>query len=88
VELLLPWVRALIYLQNLIAVWKLICAGMYNVPSFTLARAIGGFINWYHKSYKRQEETPMVVLASGLILGEGVVSIVNLLLASVKVPHF
>jgi hypothetical protein len=21
--------------------------GMYNVPSFTLARAVGGFINWY-----------------------------------------
>jgi uncharacterized oligopeptide transporter (OPT) family protein len=28
-----------------------------------------------------------VVLASGLILGEGVVSIVNLVLASLKMPH-
>ncbi|KAE8453362.1 hypothetical protein EG329_010223 [Mollisiaceae sp. DMI_Dod_QoI] len=61
--------------------------GMYNVPSFTLARAIGGFVNWYWKIYCRREETPIVVLASGLILGEGVVSIVNLLLASASVPH-
>ena len=60
---------------------------MYNVPSFTLARAIGGLINWYWRSYRRREETPIVVLASGLILGEGVVSIVNLALASASVPH-
>ncbi|KAF8852403.1 oligopeptide transporter-like protein [Acephala macrosclerotiorum] len=64
-----------------------VAVGMYNVPSFTLARAIGGFVNWYWKSYRRREETPIVVLASGLILGEGVVSIVNLLLASASVPH-
>ncbi|KAL2069738.1 hypothetical protein VTL71DRAFT_14417 [Oculimacula yallundae] len=64
-----------------------VAVGMYNVPSFTLARAVGGFVNWYWKSYKRREETPIVILASGLILGEGVVSIVNLLLASAGVPH-
>ncbi|KAG0651471.1 oligopeptide transporter [Hyphodiscus hymeniophilus] len=64
-----------------------VAVGMYNVPSFTLARAIGGFINWYWRSYRRREETPIVVLASGLILGEGVVSIVNLALASASVPH-
>ncbi|KAK0103563.1 hypothetical protein ONS95_005579 [Cadophora gregata] len=64
-----------------------VAVGMYNVPSFTLARAVGGFVNWYWKSYRRREETPIVVLASGLILGEGVVSIVNLLLASAGVPH-
>jgi len=61
--------------------------GMYNVPSFTLARAIGGFVNYYWRTYKRREETPIVILASGLILGEGVVSILNLLLASANVPH-
>lgn len=60
---------------------------MYNVPSFTLARAIGGFLSYYWRSYRKREETPIVVLASGLILGEGVVSILNLLLASASVPH-
>ncbi|KAG9245113.1 oligopeptide transporter-like protein [Calycina marina] len=64
-----------------------VAVGMYNVPSFTLARAIGGFINYYWKVYRKREETPIVILASGLILGEGVVSIVNLILASASVPH-
>jgi OPT family oligopeptide transporter len=53
-----------------------VAVGMYNVPSFTLARAIGGMVNWYWRSYRRKGETPIVVLASGLILGEGVMSIV------------
>ena len=60
---------------------------MYNVPSFSLARAIGGFVNWYWLSYKKRDEAPIVVLASGMILGEGVVSIVNLVFASIGVPH-
>jgi uncharacterized oligopeptide transporter (OPT) family protein len=29
----------------------------------------------------------VIVLASGLILGEGVMSIINLILASLSVPH-
>ncbi|EHL01629.1 putative oligopeptide transporter [Glarea lozoyensis 74030] len=35
----------------------------------------------------KRDETPIVVLASGLILGEGVMSILNLLLASASVPQ-
>jgi len=60
---------------------------MYNTPSFTLARTIGGIMHWYWKHYRKQQETPIIVLASGLILGEGLFSIMNLLLASLKVPH-
>ena len=57
------------------------------MPSFTLARAMGGAISWYWRVHRGQEETPVIVLASGLILGEGMVSILNLVLASVNVPH-
>ena len=64
-----------------------VAVGMYNVPSFTLARTIGGLVNWYWRSWKGREEAPVIVLASGLILGEGVMSIVNLGLASLEVPH-
>lgn len=107
-----------------------VAVGMFNVPSFTLARAIGGLIAWWWSrahsgradprteiepvSTDRPDEQPgsaeratpavrssaqmteadadaassgVVVLASGLILGEGIMSIVNLLLASGKVPH-
>ncbi|KAJ5987483.1 hypothetical protein N7451_011848 [Penicillium sp. IBT 35674x] len=102
-----------------------VAVGIFNVPSFTLARVIGGIIAWWwarkhaspadadHNegpsarpesvgSTSEQEgsalakqaadkadaaSSTVVVLASGLILGEGIVSIVNLILASAKVPH-
>lgn len=64
-----------------------VAVGMYNVPSFTLARTVGGLVNWYWCGLRMREETPVIVLASGLILGEGLVSIVNLGLASLRVPH-
>ena len=63
-----------------------VAVGMYNVPSFTLARFAGGVIVALWAWYGR-EETKVVVLASGLILGEGVGSVVNLGLASGSVPH-
>lgn len=62
-------------------------SGMYNTPSFTLARTIGGLVSWYWRSWRKESETPIIILASGLILGEGLFSIVNLGLASLKVPH-
>ncbi|EAW07466.1 OPT family oligopeptide transporter [Aspergillus clavatus NRRL 1] len=106
-----------------------VAVGIFNVPSFTLARAIGGLIAWWWSrkhpanSSPERPSTPqapvvsgtpqilesttpaggkpaeqiareadaasssLVVLASGLILGEGIISIVNLLLASASVPH-
>ncbi|KAI1084391.1 OPT superfamily oligopeptide transporter [Whalleya microplaca] len=64
-----------------------VAVGMYNVPSFTLARTIGGLMNWYWRVYLGKEDTPLIVLASGFILGEGVLSIINLLLQSAQVPH-
>ncbi|OJD34197.1 oligopeptide transporter [Diplodia corticola] len=64
-----------------------VAVGMYNTPSFTLARTIGGLMNLYWLRYRGKQETPLIVLASGLILGEGLLSIVNLLLASLAVPH-
>lgn len=64
-----------------------VAVGMYNVPSFTLARAVGGVISWYWSIYRGRDDTPVIVLASGLILGEGMASILNLVLAGLKVPH-
>ncbi|KAL8775537.1 MAG: hypothetical protein Q9209_000033, partial [Squamulea sp. 1 TL-2023] len=64
-----------------------VAVGMYNTPSFTLARTTGGLVSWYWRWYRKREDTPVIVLASGLILGEGLVSILNLLLASMQVSH-
>ncbi|KAF9869322.1 OPT oligopeptide transporter [Colletotrichum karsti] len=65
-----------------------VAVGMYNVPSFTLARTVGGLLSWYWISRRGQSSTPLIVLASGFILGEGFLSIVNLVLQSVGVPHY
>lgn len=64
-----------------------VAVGMYNTPSFTLARTVGGLISLWWINWRGKSETAVIVLASGLILGEGVVSIVNLILASSGVPH-
>ena len=64
-----------------------VAVGMYNTPSFTLARTAGGIISLWWIKWKGRGETRVIVLASGLILGEGVVSILNLVLASMGVPH-
>ncbi|KAK9801033.1 putative OPT oligopeptide transporter protein-domain-containing protein [Seiridium cardinale] len=64
-----------------------VAIGMYNVPSFTLARTIGGLVSWYWRQYLKREDTPLIVLASGFVLGEGFLSIVNLILQSARVPH-
>ncbi|KAM0249196.1 hypothetical protein ACHAQJ_009140 [Trichoderma viride] len=65
-----------------------VAVGMYNVPSFTLARAIGGVFSWYWLSIRKQSTTPLIIIASGFILGEGFLSIVNLWLQALRVPHY
>ncbi|OLL24058.1 putative oligopeptide transporter [Neolecta irregularis DAH-3] len=80
-----PWVP---YLPSGLAT----AIGMYNVPSFTFARLIGGMLSWYwlrrcRKRNKDADEILMIIVASGLVLGEGVFSIINLLLAAFGVPH-
>jgi uncharacterized oligopeptide transporter (OPT) family protein len=64
--------------------------GMYNTPSFTLARVIGGMASWWwiRRCGQRGEEEKrvlVVIIASGLVLGEGVCSIINLGLAAAGV---
>lgn len=63
-----------------------VAVGMYNVPSFTLARTVGGLVAWWWRR-RGGEDTPLIVLASGFILGEGFLSIINLLMQSAGVPH-
>lgn len=64
--------------------------GLYNTPSFTLARFVGGCIAAYwargHKDYDSQ--VLIIILSSGLVLGEGVTSILSLVMTSLGVPHF
>jgi uncharacterized oligopeptide transporter (OPT) family protein len=41
-----------------------VAVGMYNVPSFTLARTAGGLLSWWWRSALGWQETPLIVLAS------------------------
>ena len=57
--------------------------GFLNTPSFSLARFIGGLIEyWYHRRIAKTGGTDirLIVIASGFVLGEGVVSIISLIL--------
>ncbi|KAI8359083.1 OPT oligopeptide transporter protein-domain-containing protein [Choanephora cucurbitarum] len=78
--------------------------GMYNPPSFTLARVIGGLLatlwdtychcstdHWLDRwflNYKDVGQVAIVIIASGFVLGEGTCAIVNMILHAFKVPHF
>ncbi|EPS35480.1 hypothetical protein H072_11156 [Dactylellina haptotyla CBS 200.50] len=61
-----------------------VAIGMYNTPSFTLARVIGGVAEgyWRVKATDEQDlknrETVLILVASGAIIGEGIASLVNL----------
>lgn len=58
--------------------------GFLNAPSFSLARLIGGYIAYASAKRSHNGETPLyaIVVASGFVLGEGVLSIVTLGLTS------
>lgn len=43
---------------------SLIGQGMYNVPSFTLARALGGVLCWYWTAVLKKSDTQLIILAS------------------------
>lgn len=65
--------------------------GIYNTPSFTVARFLGGMAS--HLWLKRHHgalgaKTKMIVFSSGLILGEGVCSIFDMVFTNLSVPHF
>lgn len=65
--------------------------GIYNTPSFTIARFIGGVIAyiWLKRSgHSHEGKTAMIVFSSGLVLGEGLFSVVTMILTSLDVPHW
>jgi len=41
-----------------------VAIGMYNTPSFTLSRTMGGLLAWYWRQRLGWGDTPLIVLAS------------------------
>ena len=60
--------------------------GMYVTPNWTLPRVAGGALHlaWNHYA-KRSAQRYMLVLASGLVLGEGIVAVLTAVLKSVGI---
>ncbi|KDR76294.1 hypothetical protein GALMADRAFT_473281 [Galerina marginata CBS 339.88] len=56
--------------------------GFLNTPSFSIARLIGGIMEHTYRKYFAKDggDIRLIVIASGFVLGEGVVSIVTLIL--------
>ena len=56
--------------------------GFLNTPSFSIARLIGGVLEWWwRKKYPEASKgLGLIVVASGFVLGEGVVSVLGLIL--------
>lgn len=69
--------------------------GIYNTPSFTLARFVGGLISmcWVRRLKNRSHsqlengKVTLIIFSSGLVLGEGMFSVVNMIMTSFGVPH-
>ncbi|KAI5481308.1 hypothetical protein MNV49_004930 [Pseudohyphozyma bogoriensis] len=79
-----PWVK---WIPSGIA----FAIGFINTPSFSLARLIGGLISLYYTRQTRSsashksshlENITLIIVASGFVLGEGLASIVGLVIKS------
>lgn len=57
------------------------------MPSFTIARFLGGVTYWGYCQRHKGQEKNIIVFASGLVLGESIASLVNLALAAMHVPQ-
>jgi OPT family oligopeptide transporter len=75
--------KYLVYIPNGIAVG----IGIYNTPSFTLARFIGGLIAYWWMRHGERNRVKMIIFSSGLVLGEGLFSGFTLLWTGLGVPH-
>lgn len=67
--------------------------GFLNTPSFSMARLIGGIIEYvYHRRVQRRgvdgsaDAITIILVGSGFVLGEGVASIASLVLKTLGVP--
>lgn len=61
--------------------------GIYNLPSFTITRALGGLFFAAYKRRNKGREGNIMVLASGLVLGETIASLATLALTAAHAPQ-
>ncbi|KAK2035255.1 OPT superfamily oligopeptide transporter [Colletotrichum zoysiae] len=75
-------------LSSLVPSSVALAAGMYIMPEMILAQGIGGLIHFFVlKRWGNTKEAALISVATGFILGEGLFSLVTMLLQSLNVPH-
>lgn len=52
---------------------------MYNTPSVTLPRVLGGLMTWLCLSYWKADINSLRLVAGGLMLGESLFNLIGLL---------
>lgn len=61
--------------------------GFLNTPSFSIARFIGGVMEYVYRTRYAKDggDIRLIVIASGFVLGEGVMSIISLVLRTLGI---
>jgi uncharacterized oligopeptide transporter (OPT) family protein len=62
--------------------------GFLNTPPFSIARLIGGIVEFVYRRQKERtggNDIRLIIVASGLVLGEGVTSVITLVLKTIGV---
>ncbi|KAF2238373.1 OPT superfamily oligopeptide transporter [Viridothelium virens] len=73
--------------QHLVPSGIALALGMYVPPGLTLPRVLGSLMFYICQKQAWFSELSLLCCASGLILGQGIFSIVEMLLVALKVPH-
>ncbi|KZL83814.1 oligopeptide transporter, partial [Colletotrichum incanum] len=65
-----------------------LAAGMYIMPEMILAQGIGGLLHFFIlRRWGPTKQPRLISIATGFILGEGLFSLVTMLMQSFNVPH-
>jgi uncharacterized oligopeptide transporter (OPT) family protein len=80
------WISGCLAVRERLPSGIAVAIGMYVTPNWTIPRVIGGFTNYLWKGAAPDHARRyMIVLASGFVLGEGVISIVTAVLQSLGI---
>ena len=67
--------------------YELMRVGIFNVPSFSFARVLGGIFSWLYCRRRPEGRYKLMIGASGLVIGESLAGLVKLAMKAASVPH-
>ncbi|KAI1411462.1 oligopeptide transporter [Hypoxylon sp. FL1857] len=73
--------------QKLVPSGVAFAMGIYLMPSFIITRALGGAVYWAYTMKGKARHGDIIIVASGLILGESIASLASVVLTALHVPQ-